>query len=203
MRKEKVGNYRNNFEQAKISLMFPKNREEYIQKLFGIFLLMLFLWWLIIFKIEQDNIFLFSMAILMGVLSVFVLLEKILFLLKVDKIVATSESLQLYYQNRITQAYHFEKIGLKMVSDISDKFEISFYDLSKKKKIFHCKENEVEQSELQTLLEHLEKVTTIDTNIIKYGTYGEVVPLVLGSSDSSKSIDMTRYYSKDYFYTTR
>ena len=200
MKTEETNNQRLATKKENISLEFPKDRETYILKLLGQVVLAVFVMWIIFFKSEKDNIYVIALSSLIGIVLLIVLYEKIVFFLKVDKITVSDSSLHLSYKNHPSQTYPFEKIGLKIVSDIGGVGEVSFYDLSENKKIFYCKENEVDKNDLQALMLHLHKFTDIDADIIKKGTYGEVIPLVADFNDMSHSDSLSRYYNKYYFY---
>ena len=180
--------------------MFPKDREAYILKLLSQIVLAVFIVWIIFFKSEKDSIYVIVLSSMVGIVLLIVLYEKIVFFLKVDKITASDDSLHLSFKNHSLQTYPFKKIGLKIVSDIGGASEVSFYDLSENKKIFSCKENEVDKNDLHSLLLYLQKTTDIDTDIIKNGTYGEVVPLVTDFDEKSHVDSLARYYDKYYFY---
>ena len=200
MKTENTNNQKLAAEKENISLVFPKDREAYILKLLGQVGLAVFVMWIIFFKSEKDNIYVIALSSLIGIVLLIVLYEKIVFFLKVDKIIASDSSLHLSYKNHPSQTYPFEKTGLKIVSDIGGVGEVSFYDLSENKKIFYCKENEVDKNDLHALLLHLQKTTDIDTDIIKNGTYGEVVPLMTDFDEKSHVDSLARYYDKYYFY---
>ncbi len=199
MEYEEIQDQKFSNEQEIVSLVFPKDRDVYVQKLLAQIGLMAFVVWIIFFKSEGDNIYSIAFSSLIGVALLVVIYEKIVFFFKVDKISATVNSLKLFYKNSLIGIYPFKRVGLKIVSDIGGTYEISFYDLSEKKKLFYCKENEVEQNNLQALLLHLQKTTGMDSSIIKDGTHGEVIPLV-ELNDMSYSSSMERYYDKHYFY---
>ncbi len=199
MEYEEIQDQKFSNEQEIVSLVFPKDRDVYVQKLLAQIGLMAFVVWIIFFKSEGDNIYSIAFSSLIGVALLVVIYEKIVFFFKVDKISATVNSLKLFYKNSLIGIYPFKRVGLKIVSDIGGTYEISFYDLSEKKKLFYCKENEVEQNNLQALLLHLQKTTGMDSSIIKDGTHGEVIPLVK-LNDMSYSSSMERYYDKHYFY---
>jgi hypothetical protein len=181
------------------SLAFPNDREDYILKLFVLSALAAFLIW-VIYKSKDDNVYLIVIYSFFAILLLMIIYEKIVFFLKIDKITASDSFLHLSFKNLPPQKYSLGKIGIKISFDINGTKEVSFYDLSKNKKIFSCKENEVDKNDLQALLLHLHKVTGLGDDIIKKGTYGEVIPLVANFNDMSHTDSMSRYYDKYYFY---
>ncbi|WP_457593213.1 hypothetical protein [Hydrogenimonas sp.] len=200
MEADKTKDQKLNSEQEIVSLVFPKNREAYMQKLFGQVGLAAFVVWIIFFKSENDNIYVIALSSLIGISLLVVLYEKIAFLFKVDKLTITPDSFQLSYKNQLVRTCPFKKIGLKIASDIGGSYEVSFYNLSENKKLFYCKENDVDKNDLQALLLYLEKITDIDANVMKKGTHGEVIPLIADFNDISHSNSLARYYDKYYFY---
>ncbi len=187
-------------EEGNISLLFPEDSEAYILKVFGLVVLAAFITWIIFFKSQNDGIFLIGIYTILWFSLLVVLYEKIIFFLKVDKITASNNSLYLFYKNHPPKKYSFNKLGIKISFDVGGSGQVSFYDLSKNKKIFFCKENEVDKNDLHALLLHLFKTVGMDTDIIKNGTYGEVVPCVANFNDKSHSDSLARYYDKYYFY---
>ena len=200
METEKNNNQELTAEEENISLAFPKDSDAYILKVLGLVVLAAFIMWIIFFKSKNDSIYLIALYSLIWFALLVVLYEKIMFLLKVDKITASDSSLYLSYKNHLPQKYSFDKLGIKISFDVGGTGEVSFYDLSKNKKMFYCKENEVDKNDLHALLLHMFKTIGMDTDIIKNGTYGEVIPLVANFNDKSHSDSLARYYDKYYFY---
>ena len=200
METEKINSQGLTAEEENISLVFPKDREAYVLKVFGLIVLAVFITWVIFFKSKDDNIYLFGIYIILWFSLLVALYEKIIFFLKVDKITADENYFYLLYKNHPPKKYSFDKLGVKISFDVGGTGQVSFYDLPKKKKIFFCKENEVDKNDLHALLSHLFKTVNMDTDIIKNGTYREVIPLVANFDDKSHSDSLVRYYDKYYFY---
>jgi len=122
-----------------------------------------------------------------------VLVDKIYMLITVDEIIIKENYFYVLYKNNIKYKISIDSLGVKVTHDINGVKEISFYDFSRKKKIFSFKGNEIDKTPFIDMLQYFKNFS--DEDIFKNGTYGEMIPLVPTASEIDNYIVKKSFYS--------